>query len=492
MLERIAQNLNIILDKKLEDEAILNALQAKLCHIFSFKNVKFISSENMMNPYPISYYAFNFVPSGGSKNRLLKEISTNLLNFFDDELISYHKMRQEALKTEQQEYITNHTDKFKDNDFKKLVMQQEKEVTELKKLPAEISASTQANVYEVLKMIKKAKYGSILIKNTEFANFYEDAIAGKDKTKKEFLDMLFDLYDGDYDASCAVSTNRENLTGLPVSCVLMSDYELILQDGNLSKSFKSWLKRGMARRSFIYYKKGGHKPKVKLMSTESKQLAYDYLSDASKILKDIYNSIVKDKIYEFSKESNKCIFDYKMQVLEKINKMFEVNDVLDENATILRLNLENSTWKIIKLAVVYHILESPGNTLIKPSSFKKAVDFFSKTHLFLSDLISSNSISDFEKLFAYLTTHINKWHNKTELKAQNFVNERAFSHWYNEAIFVIQEMVTRRGLGYAERKSGKNNCYHEIAIYDYEHKCVDGVISIANPKIEEIYDLDVE
>ena len=39
----IAQNLNIILDKSMDEELILNVLQSKLAYIFSFKNVKFKS-----------------------------------------------------------------------------------------------------------------------------------------------------------------------------------------------------------------------------------------------------------------------------------------------------------------------------------------------------------------------------------------------------------------------------------------------------------------
>lgn len=466
-LNEIAKNLNIILDNKLEEEAILNILQAKLCHVLSFKNVRFKSSENLKTAFPISYYAFNFVPSGASKNRLLNEINNNLFYWFEDELEKFHKERQTQLENEQDEYIFKKSDNYNENEFKKLKIQYEKEVENLKKLPAEISASTQAAIYEYLAIMAKAKKGSILIKNTEFASFYEETIVSRDKDKKAFLNMLYNLYDGEYDASCAVSTNRENLKGLSVSCVLMSDYNLILQDNNLSKSFKSWLRQGMARRSFIYYKKGGNRPKITCTTVEEKRKAYQYLADAGVLLKDIYNNIRENYIYEFSSELNNAVQQYKLDIMYKVDKLFEHTDVLDEETEIINLNLQSSAWKIIKLTVLYHIFTNPTSILVQKESFDMAVNFFNKTNDFLFSLLDANSQSEYDLLYNYFTKNINKFVSKMNIRNKNFVHKNNFASWFNdETLTTLAEMAAKKKLGFVERVYGSKNQGREYALYE--------------------------
>lgn len=468
MLQDICKNLNILFDKKLNDDAILNILHAKLCNIFAFKNVTFQSSENLKNAYPLAYYAFNFVPSGGVKNLLISEINNTLLGFFDDYIEEFNKKRLNELENK---HILELRDVENDNKkYKAKLASQELEIKRFRNFYNENTSSTQANIYMLLEIIKESGQGSLFIKNTEFANFFEDATLGKDKMKKEYLDMLYDFYDGIFDATGTVLTDRRNMTGIPVSCALLSDYKLILNNEKISDAFKSYLARGMARRSFIYFKKNEkYVINDKLSSVEEREGAYDKLEHYSKQIENIFNNIQLNKNYHFTQDANKYILRYKMNTNRRIADFYKLNDVLDANTEILKLNLEHSTWKIIKLAVVYHILTDCTSSLIKPESFIAAEKFFEKTHSYLEEMLESNYVSDYEKLYSYLIKNINKFKSKTDIRNQNFgISKNQFRTWFDDAVAAIAEMCESKKLGIATRVVGKRNQGFEIALFEPE------------------------
>lgn len=468
MLKEIAQNLNIILDRSMDEELILNVLQSKLAYIFSFKNVKFKSSENLRTAYPLAYYGFSFVSSGGNKNRIVKEIDKSLLGFFNIYMDCVHKERQQQLKDKQDKYIKEKSSKENQSSFDKLVLQNEKDVENLKKLPLDLTESSQAKCYALFKMIKDYGKGSILIKNTEFAQFMEDAFKG-DKSKKDFLNMLFDLYDGEYNASDTVTTDRENLEDLAVSCLFLSDYSVVLKDATLADEFRTWLKRGMARRSFFYYKKGGYLPTQEIMGIDVKEQCYDNLTQYSKRIKDIFYGITENLVVEFSAKATKAIFEYKQLVNSKILDIYKKNDILDEAGEILKLNLQHSPWKIIKLAVLYQILDNCEEK-VTLENWEKAVAFFEKTHGYLRELLDANQVTDYDNLYAFLMKNKNKWFSRSELRAKRFVSERIFSSWIQDAITEIGIMVADRAdekqIGLLERDGGNRHQKREICIYE--------------------------
>ena len=69
MLDSIVENIKILCDNKVDNLAALNCLQANLAYIFSIKDIKFKSIQNVVTAKPLAYYCLNFVPSGGVKNK---------------------------------------------------------------------------------------------------------------------------------------------------------------------------------------------------------------------------------------------------------------------------------------------------------------------------------------------------------------------------------------------------------------------------------------
>ena len=77
-------------DYKINPLAVLNILQAKLNYVFSLKDVKFKSIQNVSIPRTLAYYAFNFIPQGGMKNLPLRLIDNYIIDFANDYLIQYN------------------------------------------------------------------------------------------------------------------------------------------------------------------------------------------------------------------------------------------------------------------------------------------------------------------------------------------------------------------------------------------------------------------
>ena len=494
MLDEIVNSVKVLCENKIDDLAVLNILQAKLVHAFALKDVKFISIQNVNRARPMAYYAFNFIPSGGMKNLPHDVIDDSLLTFVEDYLKQYNYKRRNELECKQVMELQDITDKV---ELRRKKQEQERELNALKDLPRELPNATQASIYANLKIIKEVGNGSICIYNSEFCNFYEDAILNRDKNKKEFLDNLYDLYDGNYQGMDTVSTSRESIKDIPVSVIFLSDYKLLNENEKLSSNYKSYLTRGMARRSYIYFKQNEnyHLKKNIYPSFDERQRATDNLKIFGDRLKQIFDNISDHKIYHFEMATNERINEYKREIDDRIAEFYKYTNRLDINTEILKLNLEHSTWKIIKLAVLYHILDTNGQgSYVSVESFNKAVEFFNKMHNCLDLLLRDRMITDYDKLYNYLVANRNKWISKMELRSQNFVPAREFKTWLEDALLAISELAESKGFAIVQRATGNRNQGCEIALYEpsvyrFESKIVDNVekgqlIKIDNSDLE--------
>ena len=465
MLEQISEDLRLLCDYKVSNIAALNILQSKLTQILGFKNIKFESIQNIGRMMPLAYFAFNFVPSGGAKNRLLNEIDFHLLTFFNEYLKNYNSERLDKLEANQTLELSKITDKV---ELRRKKMECDAEIKSFTKLKKEVTNATQAKLYKSLEIIKDANAGSVMILNSEFANYYEDAILNKDKMKKEFLDMMYNLYDGEFQGTDTVSTSRENITNIPVACIFMSDYKLLLENEKLTGAFKSYLARGMARRSFIYFKKNEnyYTNDVEYANYDERNAAIDRLHQFAEKLKNTFNEIKDNKVYYFNQDANLEINRYKKEIDKKIKDFYKYTNILTLNQEILKLNLEHSPWKIIKLAVLYHILENPTSTFVTVENFRKAVKFFNETHACLEEMLNDKLISDYDTFYNYLVENRNKFISKMDLRNQKFVPNREFKGWFDDALNNISEMCEEKGFNLVSRVTGKRNQGFEVALYE--------------------------
>lgn len=467
MLNDIIKQLKILSDNKINDTATLNLLNAMLTHVFSFKAIKFLSVNNI-TPIPLAYYAFNFVPSGGVKDKLIRDIDNNLLLFFQKVLDEYNEKRLNQLKLE---HTIAETKAMEDKaELNRLKREHNSEVKQFRNFEWSMSNATLSSLYQSATMIDKDKdkKGSLYFENTEFVGFFEDMILHADRTKKDFFNTIYNLYDGDFSGTNTTTTQREKLKDIPLSCAFLSAPELLVKNQKIADEFRNYLGRGIARRSFIYFNKNEnyYKNDIYYPTYEEKQLAMKTLRRYSNILENIYNEIPDKMEYIFSEKANNAINEWKKEMDKKAREFTKYTDLISEDSKILRTNLENSTWKIIKLATLYHILSEHNNPQVQLDSFEQAKEFFNKTHECLENLLNDRVNSETERLYTFLIENMNRFVSRGELGKQNFVKAREFKNWYEEAIIECSDMAEKKGLIVVERHSGKRNQSKETCLYD--------------------------
>lgn len=471
MLNDIVQQLKILSNYKIDDISALNVLHAKLNHLFSFKGIKFMSVNNPNKPTVLSYYAFNFVQSGGVKDKLVNDIDLYLLSFFDEYIKTYNETRLNKLEIKHIREIQSISDQPEKNRKKK---EHDDELKRFKKLHKKISNATMSSLYESAQMIEQEKSGSLMFQNTEFVVFYKDIVVNRDRTKGEFLDTLYGLYDGNLSGTNTTTTERGSIKDIALSCLFMSSPKILEKSEKMTEEFKDVLEQGIARRSFVYFDKNKnyYKEGVKYASYEEKIEAITKLKKYSNIIEQIFNNITEGTIFEFSSEANKESMKWGFKMDEECSKFYTFTDNLRDEENILCINLGNSNWKITKLAVLYHILNGCGGS-VQVESFNKASEFFMKTHKCLENLLNNKASSDYENLYNYLIQNINKFISKGNLRNQKFVKWKDFSNWFKEAIPELQDMCKRNNLCIGSTCTGDRNQGYEIAIFDpsvYEYK----------------------
>lgn len=461
-LDEIVKNIKIMCNDSVDELAVKNVLHAKLTQLFSFKNIKFESVENIESPKCLSYYAFNFAPSGGNKNMSVREVD-RLLPFLTDIYKNFNLKRREKLEQEQTLELQNNTNKQEEKEIRK---RHKAEMENMKDLFRNVKDATMAQVYNYLEIIEKEQEGSLFLLNTEFLNYFEDAFSGK-QDNKEFLNMLFDLADGTFAGKDTVGKPRHEINDVGLSLLFMSDYSLLLEQKRLTNEFKSWLKRGMARRSFFYFSgKSNVYDEIKIYSYDRKQEAVEIIKNYSGQIKRLYEATPKNMIYHFSLDANKYINEYHNKVLKKAASFFKNTDILDVETDIKKLTIEHSTWKIIKLAVLYHVLDNPTKSFVSVEDFQRAEQFFNEMLPCVDLMINKQSMSDFDKLYSYLVRNVNCWVSRVTLRKENFVQDKLFTKWLNEALVEVQNMANEHGLYLQDRISGKTNKCVEICLYD--------------------------
>ena len=67
-------------------------------------------------------------------------------------------------------------------------------------------------------------------------------------------------------------------------------------------------------------------------------------------------------------------------VAKIIKKSFSYTEILSDDDEIIRINLENSAWKIVKTAFLFHLIQYPSVLEVGVDSVKMAVKYFDAFH----------------------------------------------------------------------------------------------------------------
>jgi len=464
-IEKIAENVKIRYDNKIEILAIMNVLHALLNNIFAFKNITFESCENYSSPKPLAYYGWNFLPSGGIKTALIRDLQGYLFNWFFDEVNEFNKNRYNDMRELHEGILVDLTPK-EQKEKKIEFSREEKNFIAFKSVLKETS---QAKLYNYCKIIEETKKGSLFFLDTEAGKTFEKAKLNKNETKDLLFDSYLDLYDGDLYPTDTVQTDREHISNIPANLIFTCDYSDILENQKILQSFKKFLKTGFARRTFFYCPTINNVYDLPVYEVEETIQAINDIRINAPEIKDLYNKANGN--YKFSVEANKRIKEYKKEIDQKLKEMNLYNQKLPIEDEIVQIDLRHSTWKIIKLSVLYHLLDNPTNDRVQLNDFEKAIDFFNKTHSCLNKLIKQQATDEIDYLFNYLLANINQKVANDKLRNQKFVHNSKFSKWLQEIKPLLVQMCEEHNLGFADITLSHNQKF--LAVYDDKHTVTD-------------------
>lgn len=452
LIREITKNIKIVLKNKIEEQAIENMLYAKIAHLFALKGIKFTSTNNLKKPATLAYYAVNFICSGGSKNQAISTLEDCVLPFLDDE---YKRLDLEVAKLMLAEELDllDETDKNYEREKRKL----EKKYSVGSVINFKTNGGTPASLYAKLEKIEKYKKGALFAQITEFSDYFRTSVENNLSTNRSFLDCLNNLYEGLFEPSDSMGTSRKEIKGVPFSLLFMSDIEELLEPRN-NENFKRRLKSGYARRMNFYINKEvnySKNPPVKV-SMQEKRDAYENLQFCSTLIKKIYDDLPNNTIFVFSDEANEALDVWEEQCQKEVGKFYEFDNRLSLENNIKKIEIENSTWKITKMAVLIQILKGEKMPRVTADSVSRAIEFYKKCRRSLYDILGERQITKESELVSYFLNNIGKVVKKNDIKAQRFVNDNYFSKWFAESLSTVQDILADKGFELVPAKKKGN------------------------------------
>lgn len=427
IVKRCCNFLNIMMDGNWSEPALINVVNAKLTYMLSLGGAKFRQYTNG-NDIILSYYGINFLPSGWGKDRVPNLINQNLINFTQDYMERVIKDYKEEYE-QQEEYKIRQLDKKQQ---KQAEFELQQKINNFRYLNTEIHDATVLGLYADAEIISRIGKGSLFLRIEELGD-YIDGITTGNKQKKELFEKLKEISDGRFTATTISGDNkRRTLSNIPVSALLYSDFENFKTTRN-REYLNKMLRTGISRRSFIFMEE--IKPVNQTIPSHEKQRALTEAQQLSEEIRNIFNNIQPNS-YLMSDEAHARIDKYKNECIDKYNE-----EVAQKNITIQGLDIKESWWKILKLGVVYHILNEPHNILIRASDIEEAIDFYSNICNSFKILKDTHADSAAEKMIKYIIEREETTIKMGDLRSQRFVGDVQFKKWFDEIITDVQEKL---------------------------------------------------
>lgn len=427
IVKRCCKFLNTMMDGNWSEPALINVVNAKLTYMLSLGGAKFRQYTNG-NDIILSYYGINFLPSGWGKDRVPNLINQNLINFTQDYMERVIKDYKEEYE-QQEEYKIRQLDKKQQ---KQAEFELQQKINNFRYLNTEIHDATVLGLYADAEIISRIGKGSLFLRIEELGD-YIDGITTGNKQKKELFEKLKEISDGRFTATTISGDNkRRTLNNIPVSALLYSDFENFKTTRN-REYLNKMLRTGISRRSFIFMEE--IKPVNQAIPSHEKQRALTEAQQLSEEIRNIFNNIQPNS-YLMSEEAHARIDKYKNECIDKYNE-----EVAQKNITIQGLDIKESWWKILKLGVVYHILNEPHNILIRASDIEEAIDFYSNICNSFKILKDTHADSAAEKMIKYIIETDKSTIKMGDLRSQKFVGDVQFKKWFDEIIEDAQEKL---------------------------------------------------
>lgn len=285
---------------------------------------------------------------------------------------------------------------------------------------------------------------------TEFAKYY----ANSSPSDKQFFDMLCKAFDAIIHSKSIKGNNRdENIIGVPVNCLLMTDISMFA-DSIIRKNFNKELNTGFARRAFVIYVK--RKPyeindDIDTFLKEEKEF-YEETEILSEKINNIFSSIGKNTIYTMPYETLSERTKYS-------NKLAElVNNTEDD---ILAKEISDRELKAVKLATIFAVLNK-RDKIVTVEDFKQAEDVIEYLSGDFKEFIKYKpKYNDkYDELYNFFLENMNTTFAKTKLinMSNNFgFTKREFRKEFDDVISLIAGKADEQGYNLLSRPFNHNS-----------------------------------
>lgn len=427
IVKRCCNFLNTMMDNNWSEAALINVINSKLTYMLALGGAKFRQYTNG-NDIILSYYGINFLPSGWGKDRVPNLINQYLINFtvpYMEKVVKDFKEEYE----QQEEYKIRQLDKKQQ---KQAEFELQQKINNFRYLNTEIHDATVLGLYSDAEIISRLGIGALFLRIEELGD-YIDGITTGNKQKKELFEKLKEISDGRFTATTISGDNkRRTLNNIPVSALLYSDFENFKTTRNREYLIKM-LRTGISRRSFIFMEE--IKPVNQAIPFQHKQHAITEAQQLRAELENIFNNISPTP-YILGEDASMCIDEYKNECIDIYNE-----DVAQKNITIRGLDIKESWWKILKLGVVYHILNDPTNILVGAEDIEQAISFYKEICNSFKILKETHSDTAIEKMIKYIIEFEGDTIKMGDLRSQRFVGDVQFKKWFEEIIADVQEKL---------------------------------------------------
>ena len=451
--ETVMQNMPVVLNDimslfqqkhvNISFNCILNVLLTKTAQMITAKRVTFKEVDNVLIP---NWYSIIFMPSGGGKDRLSKDLDNSIFSDFRQ----WFKTSADNYKLNEENKINRIANEkypdYKSEKQKQMFINTEKE--KIRNVVIEMQNGTQEGFYSDAKAFDKANFGSLFLKISEFGLYLKSI-----NTEKEmFLDCLYNAYDGKVISKCIKGSNREpDIENLPVNILLYSDYTLFKAD--IKGLFNTLMATGLNRRSVISFRPITDRIAPRF-TYEQKHL---FSSTAEKIknnLYNIFNRINQRACYQLLETTNDNVLNPYVQYL---NDLYNKTDDL-----ILKSEIESREIKSLKLSCLYACLNHPEDLNIYETDLKQAI---MTIQLLSKDLEAFNNYKPrkndkYDLLYNSLKSNIDKQYTKTEMKrllmSLGWTRRNAYKD-FDEIVEYIKEIAGNDNYSFIEQQINNNS-----------------------------------
>jgi len=433
----------------------LNILLAKTAQLIGFKRVKLQEYEHSTCKIS-NHYAINFMSSGAGKDRIASDmdlyIFKNFIEYFKQKAKDYKQEQEVVIEQEAMENFSGDKQKTRRSDY----IRNEKE--KLRDLDIEINLATPEGFFSDAEVLKKAGFGSLFVKLSEFGVFIQ-------KGRQEdylFLNCLFDAYDGKISSkSTKYDKRKASIEDMPVNILLHSDPTAFKTD--IQKYFTQLMQIGLARRAFVSFQVS-EKNLIEFDPQKAKiiqEQAYGKAKSINERLFNLFMKIPSNAVYKLSNGAFENVFHpYKVKTTELYNQ--------NEDDEMIGKEILSREFKSLKLACIYACLNHPEDPIINENDFIQAITTVEKLSIDLKKFLAYDPEGKDlnERLFHFLLARLDTPFKKTELvnaSRQFHVRSAELRKNYDKFIKEVSKMALDNGY-YLRKELINNNSGIEVTL----------------------------